>query len=272
MAVSVTHLLEDSEVDEYADNKTAKNVYLVTGLEHGTNILTLARKAVDAVTKLRVPRIYDPHQAEPDIFAWHKSPRLFLEKSKTACKVAVYYKPPDFSFPASGTIVTYNATTRDVTTNFDADGKKIVVQYLAPGQGGIGQYLNYVGRVGALKAFGILQYRRFENQVPQVARTHINKLNSIQWNGGAKYTWLCRDIQFERVWNESAQYMVTYVFEYDEDTHIKTAAYRDLSDAVPQDVDDIAIPKVLTSGNGYKNVLTAKERDFNQLQLEPVFG
>lgn len=229
------------------------------------NLTPSRRILYDALFASGVPSYEDAHPDIADLYCIHKEIFPFARTSNTEAKVICTWGPADFTNVFSP-IINFHGTTREVLTNFDVNGNPIEVDYEKDGT----DFPTQVGQVRSRKAEGFLSFDYVEPNDPSGLLTYLNKLNSTTFRGGAAYTYLCGDIQISKAILRSGYY-IRIMFEYDEETHIRTAAYRLLGGIVPADIDTIPIPKTVTTGNGWRNVLTNNTADFNTLNLPSTF-
>lgn len=265
--IDISFLIKNTSHTETESGITILEPYLISGLTPGQSILG------DAKRTSGVPVMHQPHATEPGVYVVQRDPKPFLD-SKTQAIVEITYKTPSLTpGGGGGGILTwrFRGTLRDRVTNFDYQGKRILVDYTpinADGSsGGLASKTTQVGQIRGAVAIGVLEMWKYYDTSPTSILGLLNRVNADQFQGGAKYTWLCRDIQIEPL---GAGIKGAFVFEYDAETHIKTAAYRNIHGYVPKDIADIPIPRTLTMANGWSNALIAGPASFSSLSLPTV--
>lgn len=239
---------------------TRRRIHYVDSLDPTGNVFQNAEAAIGIFYGY-------PHPQEPSVFATEIIQEPW-KNSRTQVRQTVTYRTPDFSNVVSPK-VSFTATTRDVETNFDIDGKKITVDYTVNSQaGGPPQSVTQVGLVSGLKACGIYEVEMEVGTIPTYGLQVINCLNSSTWNGGAKYTWLCRCFEFWELLYRPAWH-IRAIFEYDQNTHFKIAAYRNIYGVVPEDIDDVDYTK--PAKNGWTRVRVSGLYNFNTLPVPTIF-
>jgi hypothetical protein len=259
---TITAIIEGSTVVEDQNGLTIVERIHVSGLS-GQYVLLQAKANCGVAYGQAHP------EATPQVFAQRIEPKPF-GNSRTEAWVDVTYKPPNFGDIINDTLVRFHGTTRPVRTAvFDRDGEPIVAKYTSGEPPNEIEHKPQVVMITDDKAYGILTFDRFSFSLPNNALSLLNRLNASAWNGGAPFTWWCRDIQFEKMLYRSG-YREHYAFEYDPETHIKSAVWRNIHGDIPEDIDDNPDRTVL-EGNGWVNPRTKYTGNFNILGLPAVF-
>jgi|SRR5215217_518888 len=231
--------------------------YHVAGLPGGDGIRVQGYNAL--------PYHYgDTHPTDPNLFATQFTVDPFL-KSKTEVLATITFLPPDFS-NLNSPIIRFNGWTEKRRTNFNYDRSKILVEYTPSGGSKIGPHL---GEVQGSKAMGVLSVERTVTTMDSSIFTYLNKINSTIYQGQAAFTWFVKEISMEKhLYRPGYRQYIELV--YDEDTHIKTAVYRDTSGFIPGDVPDVN--KTLTTPqNGWTNARPNGTANLTGLLLPAVF-
>jgi hypothetical protein len=235
---------------------TRKRVFYAEGLTPTGDVLLEASQLINIAYG-------QPHNSEPNLYAANIS-QLPWRNSRTQAKQTVIYRTPDFSNAVTPRI-SFCGTSREVVTNFDYQHKKILVKYTDSD----GNDSTQIGQVSSLKAWGLLEIERTEPELPSFALTAIRKMNSSGFQGQPKFTWLMRNVEFREVLYQPG-FRVKYTIEYDEETHLKIAAFRNIFGVVPEDIDDIDLGA--TDGNGWTRTQDLPVFNFDGLDLPVVFG
>jgi hypothetical protein len=271
-----SYLKEESTVVEDINGIVLNEAYGVTGLTPGRMALVQALSSTIA----GLPQWGDVHPANNFMYCLKRVPRPLAKVSNYEAIVVCMFATPDIANPLFP-ILNYYGTSVETITNFDINGKPIEVNYTPTGKAssstatdesvffespGNDPLPTQIGQVRGTKALGFLTYDFLLPQDPSYLSAYQNKLNSTTFRGGAPYTYLLKDVKYSQILFRN-MWRVHLGFSFDSETHLHTAAYRLLGGIVPADIDSINIPKVLTSGNGYTNVLTNFTINFNQIGI-----
>lgn len=269
-SVSVSYLVEESYVRTTATMSEIRDVFLVSGLTSGVSA------KVQALTTMYATIPFGSvHPADSRMVADEFDAKPFLN-STTQVKIYVTYHPIDWSSVVVPRI-TFTGTSREVLTNYAADGSVIKVNYKPGATTDPGAHVSdgdgittVVGQVIRNKKFGILEIERVEYASPRPMLVYIDKMNSATFWGQPKYTWAVNNIVISKLAYVSG-FNVKYLIEYDPQTHIKTATYRDeITGTIPKDINTNPDP-LATSGNGWRNSKVNGEANFTGLGLPDDF-
>ena len=168
-------------------------------------------------------------------------------------EVTVLWRVPNFSATPDddGPGVTTTSTTLETLETYkDRDGNLMVVQH-----NGQDQPVQLTTRVQK----AVFRFQRSENTNPRFrASTYSGKVNSLTWNGYPPGSVLCSGID-STTSDGGDTYDVTYTFEYDEDLHVQTGAWKD--------PDTQEVPSDVVDGTGIKDFNLQKEISFAGLNI-----
>jgi len=255
MAVTIPYeyLVADSYYRVTLTTAEICDVFVVEGLTPDYTAKVQALAAINAVIPFA-----SIHPANARMIADDFQVKPFIN-SPTKCKVYVYYHPIDWS-SAYQPRITFTGTSREVLTNFSFDGSLITVNYLEGASSDPGAHVDgssdgiatVLGQVARNKKYGILEIERVEYTSPRPKLVYLDRMNSDIFWGQPAYTWLVNNIVISKLAYTSG-FNVRYLLEYDPQTHIKTAVYRDeITGTIPRDVNTNPNP-LIQSGNGWRN-------------------
>jgi hypothetical protein len=235
--------------------------YLITDIDPNTYALVTAYEDTAGI-----PDYGDPDDDFPELVCRNLAFRPYMDSSRSAVRLAVTFKPPDFS-SATSPVIRFTAITREVESEFAPDGTPLRITYTPTG--GTAAEV-FTPRRRDQKKLGLLEIDQVENDVPTQALSFIGKINSDSFQGQPAFTWQIRNIAFEKEIYR-AEYRVHYEIEYDPELHIDTLAYRRAFDnRVPPDI-QTPIVKTVAAGNGWINVRRGPATAFSPLSLPNVF-
>jgi hypothetical protein len=258
-----------------ADVRISRDGVLITRCARvdGITSQTAAGRLISAVNQLNV--VIGSPFPDPAVMAVYPvyleeiHPQPWAQNSRTQAKVTLVYRSPNNSGSGNGTSVEFDGSLQTVTTNYDADGNPVVVRY-TPTAGGATAAKPVIGQLTGTKSTGILTVTRQVSTNPKSLLVYLNKLNSEPYLGQAAYTWMVGRIAYKKT-RGLLGWTVNFVLNYDEETHIKTAVWRDVNGFIPEDVDaNAAANKALGEANGYTNALVNRSADLRDMLPESV--
>jgi hypothetical protein len=180
-------------------------------------------------------------------------------QSKYACKVTVTYGPPEL-LGGSGTSITISSAGGQKKISFDpTNGKPLHVSYTIFDQslpGGLETFYDPID-VTVLSPNTILTVETIvtftAGQGPlKWNRDLKRRVNTNTWQGGDKWTWLCRSVDGKSL-GGGTSFQMAYVFEYDPDQWLKVESFKDAlhGGQVPNDIEpaDLKNPFLLGDPN-----------------------
>lgn len=201
----------------------------------------------------------------PGLYALEFNPRPF-KNSKTKMWVLVTYRPPQFT-AIGETVFELRGTTKQVVRAY-ANGQKLKIPYTttaAAGQPAVSmrpqtaQISDTVG-VGILTA----DWLAYQDPGPSLLR-YRNAINNAPFNGAAKWTVWVSEIVIRKVRFQSG-YSVHLEMQYDPETWLQNAYWRDIGGIIPDDIDVVAASTAGPgSGNGYVRGTLKSQKSLNQL-------
>jgi hypothetical protein len=259
--ISVAYLIGSARLVEDVSGTRFTEGYLVQNVS-GRFALIDARGAPG------IPRMGDPLEGHAELQVVNRTPKPF-KNSKTDVVLEVTYGPPDVGGTTIDKRVRFHGTTRSFLTNKHRDGSIIKVEYTDADNNHAVQPA-VIGEVEGTKAEGVLTFNWTSTTDPEYLVDYLNCLNSSAWRRGAKYTWLCADVQIEEA-KYKGGWDVEISFLYDADTHIKPAFYRNEFGHIPEGTQTWK-PIIDTDGrNGWTNGDLNDLADFNKLKLPSNF-
>jgi len=275
MAVTINEdLIDGAEFEISSAGKTCVRAFAIYGLTAGTGIW---QQAVDELSAQKGVTYFSSHPSDGTIYVTRIRPKPFPARSKSSVKVYVTYTTPDLGNTPE-TVISFSAITRESVTNFDANNIPTFVSYYPkdvngqPSRNIITELADVIG----LESCGLLEIRREESNSPQTILPYINTINSQSWQGGAKGTWLCREIAFDKILYRPG-YKTIYRFEYNPKTWLKTVVSisnhtgKPYADIVPDRSLGPTISLPVINHNGFQNFYINQFADFNSLNLPVVF-
>ena len=195
-------------LDDQSGSRTDKGIeglrrsFLVTGLDVTSAPSRIRRALGDS----RVPQRGDPHPRIRTSVV-DRVDAAMLDPTKA--RLSVTYAPvtayvPDVDPTPSATArpsLSVSSTLQTIETNFDKDGKLLVVKYIVPlpaGQAGPPEEIEQVATASIQIPMVTFSYSRDEvvshEEIQAKANTYVGLVNSVQVFGDPERTWMCMSI------------------------------------------------------------------------------
>ncbi len=259
MAIVVKEDLKaGSEYVQDDSGQSDRRRFNISGLTPGSGI------RLQAAAARGVPQYGDAHPNNASLYATQRVFRPFLNSNDTITG-DITYRPADDTNLIIPT-VEFHATTKEILTSRDNDGKIIQVKYTPPG----GTEVISIGRIPATIAEGTLIVNRFESAIPKKALTYLNKVNVATFQSQPPRCWFMRDVSFKLQLTRPG-YRVQYVVDYNELTFDDVAIYLDPISGYPPGDISVSTNVSVKSGNGWVRPNIKGTADFNSLRLPRVF-
>jgi len=250
--MTVKDLVDAARLTEDQDGFTAERSFIVEGVSGSA-----ATKLYNALSDSNIPQFGEPHPSIPDIQVVDRQAEPL--KSGAKVKVTIVYAIPsdeDAETSESGNgkaLVTSSLTNEQ--THFDIHGELIKASYLAS----VNSISTKYSAVDVQRPQMRVTLSRKESEMPKAYfKSHLGRINSVEWSGFAPQTWLCSGIS---VRESDGSFEVDYSFEYREERW-KGELVLPLSTAEAQDS-----PIDKDTGNGYALFDVYKTADFNGMGL-----
>lgn len=240
-----------------------QTVYLATGITAGAATVSARFLEVGAALDTAGLTVYSSTAEYTNLRLMSRSVE-FHDGEPDKAWVTLNYKALGFGgFNNIGSLVVRGGgSLQQVNTNFDIYGNQIVVEHTYADDDE-GSFAGLTKTVTAEVQQLFPQIELVYEGVMQLAapilfqQSYQGFVNSSWWNGGARNTWLCTNVEFDQ--HNTAlltpSYRVMMSFQYDSSTWNPLAIYKDPETNKP--------PIDIVDGVGVINVYTQPETDFN---------